>query len=325
MTSSGSPLAGTTRERDDFVTVDGTGGYPSPTTSSQVPHQRPDHLNYPPNPGSQGSHASHSQDGVLSSSYSASSPQQHRHGYSSPLMPATTSTPPTPVPRAMKVKQLEEDVSRLRHEVASLRQQNSELVGQLQSTPDHSVMMSGGDDDSSLQLRVAQLEDQNKKMKAANSLNINRLTEKISHLELDSINCDQTVIALSKRVKNSEEEVKKKEEEIERERAERKQIEQSLASLKVEHERVDGERRIMERERDRLKEEVRSSHTTDSSGAAGRSNSVSSRDAGVLRRLNNTLREKKQLEEVRKKIVSGIVFELNPPCAASGVLKLGSE
>ena len=318
MTSSGSPLAGTTRERDDFVTVDGTGGYPSPTTSSRVPHQRPDHLNYPPNPGSQGSHASHSQDGVLSSSYSASSPQLHRHGYSSPLMPATTSTPPTPVPRAMKVKQLEEDVSKLRHEVASLRQQNSELVGQLQSMPDPI-------DDSSLQLRVAQLEDQNKKMKEANSLNINRLTEQISHLEVDSINCDQTVIALKKQVKKSEEELKKKEEEIERERAERKQIEQSLASLKVEHERVDRERIIMERERDRLKEEVRSSHTTDSSSAAGRSNSVSTRDAGVLRRLNNTLREKKQLEEVRKKIVSGIVFELNPPCAASGVLKLGSE
>ena len=237
---------------------------------------------------------SHSSGGVglspqgSSSTYSPSSPHNSRHpGLSS------TQTPPTPVPRAIKVKQLEEENSRLRNEVESLRQLNDDLTRESER---RWTAGDGLDDNATaLRLKVGQLEDQIEKMKMANTMNVERLTEKISTLELGGMSSDQTIEKLKQKLEVEESEMA-------REKKEKCQLEQSLSSLKVEYNRVDGERQIIERERDKLKEELKNASGGDQAPPrVSRSNSVSGRDAGVLRRLNDTLRDKKLLEDVSSK------------------------
>ena len=269
---------------DDFVVV--------PTlspTQSQVPqtHHRPGQLGYSKSSSSEVEGGTLTQE--ASNMLSPSSLYACRHGSSAT---PTTSTPPTPAPRAgIKVKQLEEENTKLHQQMGSLRKYISKLEGQLQSQPNPSVT---DEATKSLQERIEQLEDQNMKLKRASSSNTERLTEKISRLELSSTNSDQEISRLKQ-------ELATKQQEMEQAKQERYQLEQSLASLKVENERVNGERRILEKERDRLKQEVRSSPTTEQApGVIGRSTSVSSRDHNVLRRLNDTLRDKKLIEEVTR-------------------------
>ena len=207
---------------------------------------------------------------------------------------SSTPTAPVPTPQAIKVKQLEEDISKLHKQVESLQQRNSELERELQSAS--SLTASTDVDVISLQMKVAQLEDQNKKLKEANSRNVDRMTEEISRLQLSGLSSDQTVNHLRQQLSMNEQQVREKDQEIIKLQQEKYQFEQSLASMRVENERLDGERKILERERDRLKEEIQNSPTAEQAPQLGRSNSV--RDQGVLRRLNNTLRDKKQLEEV---------------------------
>lgn len=218
-----------------------------------------------------------------SNMFSPSSPYACRHGSSAT---PTTSTPPIPAPRG-KVKQLEEEKSKLHQQVGSLQKRISELET-LQSRLDPSDTGST----SSLQVRIEQLEDQNKKLKVASSMNIERLTEKISQLELSSMHSDQEISQLKQQLTT-------KQHEIDQAKQEGCQLKQSLSSLKVEKEWVDEERRSLEKDRDRLKQEMRSSPTTEQApGVLGRSNTLSSRDQNVLRRLNDTVRDKKLLEEV---------------------------
>lgn len=291
--SAASPLGAAARERDDLTVVDV--GCPSPSqSSSRLSHSaRPGQLNYSQTSGSEGESSSQGYVGVFSPAFSASSPQLHRHGYSS------ATTPPTPAPRAVKVKQLEDEVSQLKYEMKSLQLQNSELQSQLQSKLQIGTAVDE-QDTSILHSRVAQLEDQNKKLKEASSMNVDRLTEKISHLELCSMTSDQTIVSLKKELEIKTNDLNRREDEVEREKREKRQLEQSLASLKVEHERVEGERRILERERDRLKEEMKSNPS--SGGAISRSNSVSTRDQRVEKRLNDALRDRKQLEDVSTRL-----------------------
>ena len=223
----------------------------------------------------------------VSSTFSPSSPHSSRHPglYSTP----TSSTPPTPVPRAFKVKQLEEEISRLHQEVESLRQHKDDLARQLEGRLAASSDCPG-DDATALCLEVERLKDQIEKMKAANRMNVDRLTEKISTLELGGTSSDHMIHTLKEKLEVEEKEAA-------REREARCQLEKSLATLKVEFSRVDGERQILERERNKLREEVKNSSSSEQThGALSRSNSVSGQ--GVLRRLNDTLRDKRDLEDV---------------------------
>lgn len=197
------------------------------------------------------------------------------------------------------MKRLEAEVSRFRQQVDSLQQRNSELERELQSF--NSVTSTTDVDVTSLQVKLAQLEDQNMKLKEANSRNVDRMSEEISRLQLSSLSSDQTVSQLKQQVSVNEQQVKEKDDEIDKLRQEKYQLEQSLNSVKVEKEQIDGERRILERERDRLKEEIQNSPTSEQAPALGRSSSV--KDPGVLRRLNDTLRDKKKLEEVKLMII----------------------
>ena len=274
---------------DDFVAVSQCGGHSSSNSDeSQLPQHRPGQLNYSTNSSSERSLTQ-----GASNVFSPSSPYAHRQGSSGT---PTTSTPPTPAPRGLgiKLKQVEEDNSNLRQQMESLRQLNSELQRKLQSRPDPSP--GGMDEDTfSLQLRIGQLEDRNEKLKEANSVNVERLTEKIAKLELSNVSSDQEI-------NQFKQQLVVKEREIARERQEKHELEQSLASLKIENERVDEERQILERERDRLKQEIRTTPTSERApgGALGRSNSVSSRDQSISKRLIDSIREKKQLAEVNK-------------------------
>ena len=224
------------------------------------------------------------------------SPGGATHSPSSPMLRQRSSLlTPTPAPRQSKAKQLEADLSRLRQQVGSLQQRNSELERDLQSF--NSVSSTDGVDVTSLQMKLTQLEDQNMKLKEANSRNVDRMTEEISRLQLSGLSSDQTVNQLRQQVHVNEQHLTEKDEEIGKLRQEKSQLEQSLTSMKVEKERIDGERRIIERERDRLKEEAQNSPSSEQAPALGRSNST--REPGVLRRLNDTLRDKKKLEEVK--------------------------
>lgn len=263
---------------DSFVTVSESSVHPSATSTGHVPHYRPDHLDYSSNLSSKGEY---SKRGAIDP-YSSSSPQTYRQSFSTT---STPSSPPIAVPRAVKVKQLEEEVAKLRHQVLSLQQRNSELESQSQSASH----VSGGVDSSSLQARVTQLQDQNKKLKEASELNVERLTEKISKLEFSSMSTDQEISQLRHQLRE-------KTREADKERDEKYQLELSMTSLKKDHMRIDGERQILERERDRLKEEVKRSPITEQAPPLGRSNIT--RDQNVLRRLNDTIRDKKALEEV---------------------------
>ena len=265
---------------DDFVVVP---TLPSPTQSQVAQaHHRPGQLGCSKSSSSEVEGETMTQE--ASNTLSPSSLYACHHGSSAT---PTTPTPPTPAPRAgLKVKQLEEEKSKLHQQVELLQKHISELEGQLQSRPDPSV---AGEATQSLQAKIEQLEDQNKKLKVASSSNTERLTEKISRLELSSMNSDQEIIQLKQLLAT-------KQHEMDQGKQEKCQLEQSLASLRVEKER---ERRILEKERDRLKQEMRSSPTTEQApGVLGRSTNVSSRDHNVLRRLNDTLRDKKLLEEV---------------------------
>ena len=266
--------------------------HPSPALSSSSEQgltqhlYRPDQLNYSSKSNLEGGQSP----GLGGGIHTSSSPQMFRQRSSS----SSTPTAPVPTPRAIKVKQLEEDISKLHKQVESLRQHNSELERELQSAS--SLTASTDVDVTSLQVKVAQLENQNKKLKEANSRNVDRMTEEISRLQLSGLSSDQTVNHLRQQLSMNEQQVREKDQEIIKLQQEKYQLEQSLASVRVENERLDGERKILERERDRLKEEVQNSPIAEQAPQLGRSNSV--RDQGVLRRLNNTLRDKKQLEEV---------------------------
>lgn len=261
---------------DDFVVV--------PTPSPQD-HHRPGQLDYSKSSSSEVEGGTLTQE--ASNTFSPSSMYACRHGSS---VTPTTSTPPTPAPRAgLKIKQLEEEKSKLHQQLESLQKRILELERQLQNRPGPSVT---GEGTQSLQERIDQLEDQNAKLKRASSSNTERLTEKISQLELSSMNSDQEIIQLKQQLVT-------KQHEMDQAKQERFQLEQNLTSLRIEKERMDGERRILEKERDKLKQEMRSSPTTEQApGVIGRSTSVSSRDHNVLRRLNDTLRDKKLIEEV---------------------------
>lgn len=239
-----------------------------------LPQDRPDQLIYSSDSRLEGEH----------------SPLLHQRSSSS-----STPTPPTPTPRfSLKAKQLEAEVLQLRQQIDSLQQENSELKREAQSAT--SFSSTTGVDVTSLQIKLAQLEDQNMKLKEANSRNVDRMAEQISRLELSGMTADQTVNQLRQQVSVNEQKAKEKEEEVSKLRREKDQLEQSLASMKIENERIGGQKRVIERERDRLKEEIQNSPTTEQAPALGRSNSVS--QAGVLRRLNDTLRDKRKLEEV---------------------------
>ena len=222
------------------------------------------------------------------------------HSPSSPLFrqrSSSSSTPnaPVPTPRGITVKRLEAQVSQFREQVDSLQRRNSELERELQNF--NSVTGTTDVDVTSLQVELARLEDQNMKLKEANSRNVDRMSEEISRLQLSGLSSDQTVNQLKQQVSVNEQQVKEKADEIDKLRQEKYQLEQSLNSVKVEKERIDGERRILERERDRLKEEIQNSPISEQAPALGQSSSV--KDHGVRRRLNETLRDKKKLEEVK--------------------------
>ena len=281
------------RESDSFATSSGSSNphlspvvLPSTQGQGLTPQHslyRPDQLTYSSDAGLEGQH---SPGGVICS---PSSPLFRQRSSSS-----STPNAPTPTPRIVKVKQLEADVSRLHQQVDSLQQRNSELERELQSF--NSVTSTTSVDVTSLQMKLAQLEDQNMKLKEANSRNVDRMTEEISRLQLSGLSSDQAVNQLRQQLNMNEQQVGEKDEEIGKLRQEKTQLEQSLTTMKVENERIDGEKKIIERERDRLKEEIQNSPMSEQAPALGRSNSTSY--AGVLRRLNDTLRDKKKLEEV---------------------------
>lgn len=281
------------QESDSFATSSGSSDphllplvLPSTQGQGLTPQHslyRPDQLTYSSDARLEGEH---SPGGVF---HSPSSPLFRQRSSSS-----STPNAPTPTPRIVKVKQLEADVSRLHQQVDSLQQRNSELERELQSF--NYVTSTTGVDVTGLQTKLAQLEDQNMKLKEANSRNVDRMTEEISRLQLSGLSSDQTVNQLRQQLSLNEQQVREKDEEIGKLKQEKTQLEQSLTTMKVENERIDGERRIIERERDRLKEEIQNSPTSEQAPALSRSNSTS--HAGVLRRLNDTLRDKKKLEEV---------------------------
>lgn len=231
--------------------------------------------------------------GILHSPSSSPLPRQRSSSSSTP-------NAPTPTPRLIKVKQLEGEVSQLRRQVDSLQQRNSELEKELQSFNSiTSTMSTDSVDVTSLQMKVAQLEDQNMKLKEASSRNLDRMTEEISRLQLSGMTADSTVNQLRQQVSMNEWQMREKEDEIGKLRQEKSQLEQSLTSMKVENERIDGERRIIERERDRLREEGQNNPGSEQAASGlDRSSSVRG-EAGVKRRLMDILRDKKKLEDVR--------------------------
>ena len=231
--------------------------------------------------------------GILHSPSSSPLPRQRSSSSSTP-------NAPTPTPRLIKVKQLEGEISQLHRQVDSLQRRNSELEKELQSFNSvTSTMSTDSVDVGSLQMKVAQLEDQNMKLKEASSRNLDRMTEEISRLQLSGMTADSTVNQLRQQVSTNEWQMREKEEEIGKLRQEKSQLEQSLTSMKVENERIDGERRIIERERDRLREEAQNNPGSEQAAAGlDRSSSVRG-EAGVKRRLMDILRDKKKLEDVR--------------------------
>ena len=231
-------------------------GQTSPVYTGHVPTDcRPVKLDYSSSLSSEGG----TQGG--NSVFSPSSPRLNSRTPSA----TTPSLTPVAAPRMNKVKQLEEEKAKLQNEKEDLEKLNIELS-------EHVRML-----------------------KEANERNLKRLNEenerninKISCLELSSTSADVEKVRLQKQLRE-------KDDQIYKEQQERKNIESSLSSLRIDYDRIDRERQRLEEERDRLKVEMKRSPSVEQVVPLGR---PGGRDTGVYRRLNDSIREKRELEEV---------------------------
>ena len=193
------------------------------------------------------------------STYSPSTPQI--------FSPPPSATTPVAAPRSsIRVKQLEGENAELKDVIGDLQRQNGELSG-----------------------RVRMLKEANERnLKRLNEEN-ERSIEKISRLELSGTTADYEKGKLEQILKD-------KDGELYKEQQERRNVETSLSSLRIDYERVDRERQRLVEERDRLKAECKRSPSVEQVAPLSR---PGGRDTGVYRRLNDAIREKREVEEVR--------------------------
>ena len=228
---------------------------------------RPVQLDYSSNLTSEGGYSTQGGNSV----YSPSSPLIYSQSPSSSA--TTSSSTPVAAPRhSIRVKQLEEENATLQTEMDLLKEQNTKLSGRVEMLKEAN------------ERNLKRLNDEKEWLNEENERNI----DKISRLELSTTSADVETARLR-------EHLREKDDQISKEQGERRNIESSLYSLRIDYDRIDRERQRLEEERDRLKADIKRSPSVEQVAPLGR---LSGRDSGVYRRLNDSIREKRELEEV---------------------------
>ena len=240
-------------------------GQTSPANTGHVTTDcRPVKLEYSSSLSSEGGYTTQGGNSV----YSPSSPLIHSQTPSS-----STASTPVPAPRlSIKVKQLEDDKIILQNDKDLLEKENSELKG-------HVRMLKEANERN-----LKKLNEEKYRLNEENERNI----DKIARLELSGTSADLEKDRLELLIKQ-------KDDQIDKEQQERRLVESSLDSLRIDYERIEREKLRLEEEKDRLKAEMKRSPSVEQVAPLGRSGG---RDTGVYRRLNDTIRQKRELEEV---------------------------
>ena len=240
-------------------------GQTSPAYTGHVPTDcRPVKLDYSSSLSSEGGYGTQGGNSV----FSPSSPRLNSRTPSA----TTPSLTPVAAPRMNKIKQLEEEKAKLQNEKEDLEKQNIELSERVRMLKEAN------------ERNLKRLNEEKERLNEENERNIN----KISCLELSSTSADVEKVRLQKQLRE-------KDDQIYEEQQERKNIKSSLSSLRIDYDRIDRERQRLEEERDRLKVEMKRSPSVEQVVPLGR---PGGRDTGLSRRLNDSIREKKELEEV---------------------------
>ena len=226
---------------------------------------RPIQLDYSSSLSSEGGYGTQGGNSV----YSPSSPLIYSQ---SPSATSSSSTPVAAPRHSIRVKQLEEENATLRSEMNLLKEQNTKLSGRIDMLKEAN------------ERNLKRLNDEKERLNEENEHNI----DKISRLELSTTSADVEKARL-------QEQLKEKDDQIYKEQQERRNIESSLSSLRIDYDRIDRERQWLEEERDKLKADIKRSPSVEQVAPLGRSGG---RDSGVYKRLNNSIREKRELEEV---------------------------